>query len=246
MRNRTTAIALVALGVLAGPVVAAPRDQCTGDPFLFPEIQTTRAAGEDDRFSVAWRADASTWVTCQERDLEIDVWEHALVRIARSGSSPAARMAGRVRLRVDIPQGGTVLLGGRIRGRGSCVGGLCVLESEVRARGSGSVRLRMVERVTIDVVAHEVIDIEVLTMALEARISDWNPSDIDGDGIPNEEDPDRDGDGLLNDEEPDYATDPDNPDTDFGGLSDGVEVFEGLDPLDPMDDVSGPGAGQCC
>jgi hypothetical protein len=104
----------------------------------------------------------------------------------------------------------------------------------------------MVERVTIDVVAHEVIDIEVLSMALGPRISDWNPSDIDGDGIPNEEDPDRDGDGLSNDEESDYGTDPDNPDTDYGGLSDGVEAFEGLDPLDPLDDVNLPVGGQCC
>ncbi len=48
---------------------------------------------------------------------------------------------------------------------------------------------------------------------------------------------DPDGDGLDNLGEHGAATDPHNPDTDGGGLSDGVEVLQrGSDPLDPGDD----------
>ena len=48
---------------------------------------------------------------------------------------------------------------------------------------------------------------------------------------------DRDGDGLMDVEEVEiYKTDPDNPDTDFGGIGDGTEVWGGTDPLDPRDD----------
>ncbi len=42
---------------------------------------------------------------------------------------------------------------------------------------------------------------------------------------------DFDQDGLSNDEEALYGTDPDNPDTDGDGFSDGVEVRSGYDPL---------------
>jgi hypothetical protein len=107
--------------------------------------------------------------------------------------------------------------------------------------------LRLVERVTIDVVVGEVVDIEVLSVRLQPPDAGWSPSDIDGDGIPNEEDADRDGDGLANDEESLVGTDPDNPDTDYGGIPDGFEVSEGLDPLEPADDwLSAGGLGGNC
>ena len=48
---------------------------------------------------------------------------------------------------------------------------------------------------------------------------------------------DSDGDGLINyDEESIYGTDPYNPDSDAGGVSDGDEVSRGSDPLDGDDD----------
>jgi uncharacterized repeat protein (TIGR02543 family)/LPXTG-motif cell wall-anchored protein len=62
-----------------------------------------------------------------------------------------------------------------------------------------------------------------------------NPNDIDGDGIPNDEDDDIDGDGLTNDEEAILGTDPYDPDTDDDGMPDGWEVDNGLDPTDPTD-----------
>jgi hypothetical protein len=48
--------------------------------------------------------------------------------------------------------------------------------------------------------------------------------DLDGDGIPDRDDPDIDGDGLTNEQELALGTDPRNPDTDGDGIPDGVEV----------------------
>ncbi|MCB8945261.1 MAG: VWA domain-containing protein [Ardenticatenaceae bacterium] len=48
---------------------------------------------------------------------------------------------------------------------------------------------------------------------------------------------DPDGDGLTNKEEFELGTNPDNPDTDFGGEMDGSEVAKGQDPLWPEDDT---------
>jgi hypothetical protein len=51
-------------------------------------------------------------------------------------------------------------------------------------------------------------------------------------------DPDSDGDGLSDGSEVNtYRTDPLNPDTDGGGMPDGVEVGKGKNPLDKSDDV---------
>ncbi|MCB9680725.1 MAG: hypothetical protein H6733_04565 [Alphaproteobacteria bacterium] len=50
---------------------------------------------------------------------------------------------------------------------------------------------------------------------------------------------DEDGDGLTNDEELSlYGTDPLLADTDGGGASDGVEVFQGTNPFDGSDDIT--------
>lgn len=50
---------------------------------------------------------------------------------------------------------------------------------------------------------------------------------------------DSDGDGLTDVVELAYGTDPDDSDTDGGGLSDGAEVYEwGTDPLDDSDDAA--------
>ena len=48
-------------------------------------------------------------------------------------------------------------------------------------------------------------------------------------------DPDSDDDGLSDGDEVDLGTDPNNPDTDGDGISDGDEVANGTDPLDPND-----------
>jgi hypothetical protein len=55
--------------------------------------------------------------------------------------------------------------------------------------------------------------------------------DLDGDGIPDDEDPDIDGDALANTDEALRGTDPRNPDTDGDGWRDGVEVEAGSNPL---------------
>ncbi len=65
-------------------------------------------------------------------------------------------------------------------------------------------------------------------------------TDADTDTDTGEGDPDRDDDGLTNDEEAALGTDPDNPDSDFEGLSDGDEVnTHGTDPLDADSDDDG-------
>lgn len=45
--------------------------------------------------------------------------------------------------------------------------------------------------------------------------------------------PDLDGDGIPNDDETTLGTDPNNPDTDGDGINDGTEVDNGSDPLNP-------------
>lgn len=68
-----------------------------------------------------------------------------------------------------------------------------------------------------------------------------NQSDLDRDGIGDLCDSDQggdtdlDGDGLTENEELALGTDPANPDTDGDGASDGDEVSAGTDPLDPFD-----------
>jgi hypothetical protein len=107
-------------------------------------------------------------------------------------------------------------------------------------------------------------------LSLDADGDDWNhdsdncplifnplQSDLDGDGVGDECDPDIDGDGLSNEQEAiygtdpynadtdgdglsdweeitSYSTDPLNPDTDGDGISDGDEITQGLDPLTPL------------
>ncbi|MEI6089674.1 MAG: OmpA family protein [bacterium] len=83
--------------------------------------------------------------------------------------------------------------------------------------------------------------ISVLIRLLEIK------SDLDGDGLIDEEEarlgtdplnPDTDGDGLLDGEEVyTYKTDPKDKDTDDGGINDGAEVLHGTNPLDPDDDI---------
>ncbi len=48
-------------------------------------------------------------------------------------------------------------------------------------------------------------------------------ADLDGDGIPDRDDPDIDGDGLTNEEELALGTDPRNPDTDGDGIPDNID-----------------------
>ena len=49
------------------------------------------------------------------------------------------------------------------------------------------------------------------------------------------------GDGLDNLGEQTAGTDPNNPDSDGGGCTDGEEVLiDGTDPLNPADDLSSP------
>ncbi len=75
-----------------------------------------------------------------------------------------------------------------------------------------------------------------------------NPNDDpDADGLTNAQEqqhgtnpnnPDTDGDGLTDGAEVnEHHTDPTKPDTDAGGVDDGSEVDNGTDPLDPSDDV---------
>lgn len=97
--------------------------------------------------------------------------------------------------------------------------------------------------------------------------ADWNDPDADGDGLsdafeagdddpctaplnhdddpfPDYLDTDSDNDTVLDELEVNqYMTDPYNPDSDGGGVDDGVEIAQGTNPLDPSDDVVSSGAG---
>ncbi len=71
-------------------------------------------------------------------------------------------------------------------------------------------------------------DGEEVYLSTDPRVADDAPNRADGDA-----------DGLYDDDEAEvYGTDPDNPDTDGDGQSDGQEVFDGTDPNDP-DDATG-------
>lgn len=48
---------------------------------------------------------------------------------------------------------------------------------------------------------------------------------------------DTDGDSLPDISESGFGTDPNNPDTDGGGVNDGDEIINGGNPLDPIDDI---------
>ncbi|MBI2437170.1 MAG: hypothetical protein HYV41_05560 [Candidatus Magasanikbacteria bacterium] len=73
-------------------------------------------------------------------------------------------------------------------------------------------------------------------------IPEWYAYDKDGDGIPDTKetelgtsmwDPDSDFDGLMDDLEINtYKTDPTNPDSDGDGFWDGLEVISGYNPLE--------------
>ena len=64
----------------------------------------------------------------------------------------------------------------------------------------------------------------------EDRFEATDRTIVDGDLDPDE-------DGLTNKEEFELGTNPDNPDTDMGGETDGSEVAKGQDPLWPADDM---------
>ncbi|HVE87812.1 MAG TPA: hypothetical protein VND93_33370, partial [Myxococcales bacterium] len=70
--------------------------------------------------------------------------------------------------------------------------------------------------------------------------TDPTRADTDGDGLL-DGDEDRNHDGALQGDE----TNPNDPDTDHGGVQDGVEVRAGTNPLDPADDVILGGGGLC-
>jgi len=68
---------------------------------------------------------------------------------------------------VSVPDGGSILIGGILRGSGPCAQGICVVPTELRARGPGGQRLRMLQNVTIDFSTGEVTDVEVLQIVIE-------------------------------------------------------------------------------
>lgn len=61
---------------------------------------------------------------------------------------------------------------------------------------------------------------------------DASTEDTDGDGIPDNIDPDDDNDGLSDEDEEEAGTDPQNGDTDNDGISDGQEIIDGTNPID--------------
>jgi hypothetical protein len=162
----TFLLALLAamFAALPSAAPAAPKVRCTGAPFSFSDIQTTRFLLRADHLNFGWIAPGTTTFDCVDGSiLTIDVWEHAYAATNGSG-----RMMGRVQVAVSVPDGGTVLLGGIIRASDyGCEDGICVVDTEVRANGRRGAKLRMLQRATIDLQTRMVVDVDVASIVIE-------------------------------------------------------------------------------
>jgi len=148
-----------------------PRVRCTAAAFSFGEIETTDVQRQGNLVYVAWRAHGSTMLDCPSHPrlhgqvMGIDTWEHAYVVVDPNGDGDL-QMAGRIRLGVRIPDGGSVIIGGLMRGEGPCIDEVCIADGEGRASTPGG-KARMRERVTIDLAAGEVTSIDVQGIVID-------------------------------------------------------------------------------
>jgi len=97
----------------------------------------------------------------------VDVWEHAAVTVAPNPNGTGAVLGGRVQLRVSVPDGGTIILGGIIQGTGSCAAGICTFNTIVQGSNRNEAKLQMLEGVRVDLGSEAVANVRVQRIVID-------------------------------------------------------------------------------
>jgi hypothetical protein len=161
-------VAVVATGVVASGASAKRDRRCSVAGFALPDDgQTFAEPLPDDRYNVGWVAEGTTTITCGNRILGVDVWEHAYyVKVDPKGADDNVTIKGRIsyRLTGDFDGDGSqedVRLDGRISGDGVDQGDVVTLTFVGRGSSPDGSRLKLRHRGALDVRGEEWRDLEV-------------------------------------------------------------------------------------